>query len=220
MALRKKLLLGSASSGRKAVMVMLGIPFDALSSNVDEEKPSKSRNKRIEARRIAQVNARKKKEALENRIRLQGSSDAYLGLLTLDTVVWVPPGYILGKPGDVNDGEEYLRLLSGKTHYVYSAFSYTVITDGGFESPIEGFDYAKVTFRNIPEVLMKKYLATGAYKDRAGGYAVQGEGLVLVSSVKGDFYTVVGIPVYKWLTAVEKLNPFHYSLLIDAILRL
>jgi septum formation protein len=100
-------------------------------------------------------------------------------VVTLDDRIW-------GKPADENQARETLRALSGRTHEVIS---------GIVAGDKEGAEVTKVTFHDLGDGLLDWYLATGEWRERAGGYAVQGHGGVLVRRIEGDYLNVVGLPV-------------------------
>lgn len=120
--------------------------------------------------------------ALENARRKAGGRANTLGV---DTLVALD-GAIYGKPADAAAARETLRALGGRTHAVVSGLVYE---DEGVTVTTE------VTFRELPDALLDWYVATGEWEGRAGGYAIQGKGAVLVRGVRGDYFNVVGLPV-------------------------
>jgi septum formation protein len=119
--------------------------------------------------------------ALENARRKAGGRQNTLGV---DTLV-ACDGVIYGKPADEGHARETLLALSDKTHAVVSGLVYE---DHGITVTTE------VTFRET-EPLVDWYLQTGEWRDRAGGYAIQGKGAALVRGIRGDYLNVVGLPV-------------------------
>ncbi len=119
--------------------------------------------------------------ALENARRKAGGRPNTLGV---DTLVELD-GVIYGKPADADAARTTLLALSDATHRVISGLAYegegVVVT-------------TEVTFRPV-EPLIDWYLATGEWRDRAGGYAIQGRGAALVRGIRGDYLNVVGLPV-------------------------
>lgn len=99
-------------------------------------------------------------------------------------------GRILGKPKNVSDAEDMLRLLSGKTHKVISGL--TLFWQGKVFSDAET---TCVTFAELPEKMIKKYAKSGDPLDKAGGYAVQGKTALFVEKIDGCYFNVVGFPV-------------------------
>ncbi|MEA2480701.1 MAG: nucleoside triphosphate pyrophosphatase [Thermoleophilaceae bacterium] len=120
-------------------------------------------------------------------------------VLGSDTAV-VVDGRAYGKPQDAAQAGDYLRLLSGRTHEVWSGLA--VIEDGTERTAAA---VTLVTFRALDPALIEWYLGTGEWQDRAGAYAVQGRGAALVERVEGDFWNVVGLPVPELLRLVPDL---------------
>jgi septum formation protein len=119
--------------------------------------------------------------ALENARRKAGGRPATLGV---DTLVALDDR-IYGKPATEDEARQTLLALSDRTHAVVSGL---VFQDDGITVTTE------VTFRDV-EPLVDWYLATGEWRDRAGGYAIQGRGAALVRGIRGDYLNVVGLPV-------------------------
>jgi septum formation protein len=119
-------------------------------------------------------------------------------VVAADTVVALD-GRILGKPTDAGQAREWLSALSGSEHRVVSALC--VIADGREREAVSA---TSVRFRALTAAEIDWYLGTGEWRDKAGGYAIQGRGAALVASVTGDYWTVVGLPVP---ALVELLGP-------------
>lgn len=107
-----------------------------------------------------------------------------------DTVV-VINGHILGKPADSADAARMLKELSGCTHQVYTGVA--VVQGSRERSAAECTD---VTFRDLSAETISRYVATGEPMDKAGAYAIQGKGAVLIKSIRGCYPNVVGLPLY------------------------
>jgi len=99
-------------------------------------------------------------------------------------------GRVLGKPRDVGEARAMLELLSGRVHEVRTAV--VLITADGER---EALDSTEVTVRPLSEDALEWYLQRGEWRDRAGGYAIQGTGAVLIERIRGDYTTVVGLPI-------------------------
>ena len=125
--------------------------------------------------------------------------------LGIDTDVAVD-GRVLGKPADAESARERLELLSGRTHEVLSG---VVVVDTALEGevPVErsGLARTEVCFRELDARTIELYLRSEEWRDRAGGYAIQGLGSILVASIHGDFSNVVGLPVTTLLELVPGL---------------
>jgi septum formation protein len=106
-----------------------------------------------------------------------------------DTEV-VLDGRVLGKPGDEVSARGMLDALSGRTHEVLSGLA---IVDGRAER--SAVAATAVTFRYLDERLLSLYVSSGEWRGKAGAYAIQGLGSMLVESMEGDFSNVVGLPV-------------------------
>lgn len=99
-------------------------------------------------------------------------------------------GAVLGKPADAAGAERRLRELSGRTHEVLSGVA--ALGPGGERT---GLERTLVTFRDLATAEIAAYVAAGEWRDRAGGYAVQGLGSALVARVDGDLSNVIGLPI-------------------------
>ena len=166
------ILLASRSPQRRALLAALGVDFRVAVSGV-EEGDDPLDNARAKARDVA--------------ARLGVPEGG--AVLGADTEVLLE-GRALGKPADEGEALWTLRELSGRAHLVRTAVC--LITARG-ERPI--VDDARVVFRALSEDLVRWYADTGEWRDRAGGYAIQGAGAALVERVEGDPTTVVGLPV-------------------------
>jgi septum formation protein len=111
-------------------------------------------------------------------------------VLGVDTIVTID-GEIWGKPADERGAAEVLRRLSDRTHSVVSGIA-LVAGDGAVEPATAT---TAVTFRRLGDWLVDWYVATGEWRERAGGYAIQGRGAALVTRIDGDYLNVVGLPV-------------------------
>lgn len=109
-----------------------------------------------------------------------------------DTEV-VLKGRIFGKPRDREEAGEFLGALSGRTHQVYTAIQ---VIDGGSGRRAQGTSRTDVTMRELGLAEIAAYVATGEAQDKAGAYAIQGEGRRLVASIRGPYDNVVGMPMH------------------------
>ena len=136
---------------------------------------------------------------VENALR---KARAVAGELVLgaDTAV-VVGAELLGKPADEAQAEAYLRALAGREHEVWSGIA-LVARDGTERTAAES---TRVRFRPLGSAEIAWYLATGEWRDRAGGYAIQGRGAALVESIQGDYLNVVGLPAARLLRMAPEL---------------
>jgi septum formation protein len=169
----RRLLLASRSPQRSATLERLGVAFEARPTGVVEIE-------RGEPSEVALENALRKARAARR------SDELVLGV---DTVVALS-GRIYGKPEDERAARRTLEALSGETHTVISGLA---LLDGARE--LTALCQTEVSFREVGEHLIDWYVATGEWRERAGGYAIQGAGAALVREVRGDYENVVGLPV-------------------------
>jgi septum formation protein len=171
---RASLILASGSPQRRAILGDLGLDFEVRVSDVAEDGVG-------EPRAVAVENARRKALAVA------GAPDELV--IGCDTLV-ATGSEIWGKPADEEAARLTLRWLSGRTHEVVSGLA--LVRDGEARVATE---VTAVTFRTLDEATIDWYVATGEWEGRAGGYAIQGRGAVLVSRIEGDYLNVVGLPV-------------------------
>jgi septum formation protein len=128
------------------------------------------------------------------------SSELVLGC---DTLVALD-GVIYGKPEDEAAARETLQALGGATHEVISGVA-LLRTGNGVETPLTATVRTEVTFRELDNALMDWYVATGEWRGRSGGYAIQGAGAALVRRVEGEVENVVGLPLASLLDMYPEL---------------
>jgi septum formation protein len=143
-------------------------------------------------RDLAIENARRKAARVAS-----GSPDALV--LGVDTIVAVGER-IYGKPAEEEDARSTLRALSGRRHTVIGG---VCLIEGGQARTAAA--HTEVEFRELSEELIDWYLQSGEWRERAGGYAIQGRGGALVTRVEGDYLNVVGLPVATLLELMPSL---------------
>jgi septum formation protein len=121
-------------------------------------------------------------------------------VLGCDTLVALGPR-LFGKPADETQARATLSALAGRKHLVVSGLC--VIDPGA--APRTSIATTEVTFRPLDERLLEWYLASEEWRERAGGYAIQGRGAALVAAVEGDVFNVIGLPVPGLLDLVPDL---------------
>jgi septum formation protein len=175
----RPLILASRSPQRRAILEQLGIPFEVLHVDVEELSVGDP----IE---VARTNALRK--------ALAGASERPDGtILGVDTIVALE-GEIFGKPASAEAANATLKRLAGRTHEVVSGLALAKSTN-----PQVVHEVTKVTFRELDDDLVRRYVATGEWSGRAGGYAIQGIGAGLVRRIMGDYLNVVGLPAARLL---------------------
>jgi septum formation protein len=188
------LILASRSPQRGAILTRLGIPFEARPADVEEVEAGEPADAALE-------NALRKARAARLAGGASGAGEAAAEELVLgvDTVVTLD-GRIYGKPADERAARATLTALSGETHAVLSGVA---LLDGARERT--ALAATEVRFRDLAAETIDWYLATGEWRGRAGGYAIQGAGAALVREVRGDYENVVGLPVATLLDLVPEL---------------
>jgi septum formation protein len=175
-----RLVLASASPRRREILTALGVPFEVVVPEVEELAGGG------EPQDLVVENARRKARA---GVALAGATEGD-HILGVDTDVALD-GRLLGKAADAAGARERLEALSGRTHTVLSG----MVVAGTGEEERSGIARSEVTFQALDEPTLELYLASGEWRDRAGAYAIQGLGALLVEQVEGDFSNVVGLPL-------------------------
>jgi septum formation protein len=170
-----EVVLASASPQRREMLERLGIEFSVEVSGVEE------------------ITHGDPKEVVLANALLKARSASRSGVLTIgcDTDV-VVEGHLIGKPEDEMRAHEYLAQLSGRTHEVVSGLALLGPEDDRVRT---GTVETRVTFRPLEVSEIDAYVATGEWRGRAGGYAIQGVGASLVERVEGDISNVIGLPI-------------------------
>lgn len=121
-------------------------------------------------------------------------------VIAADTIVVVDET-ILGKPCDRADAARMLKLLRGRTHQVYTGIAIVYCGDEH-----NAFECTDVTFSNLSDEVISRYVSSGEPMDKAGAYAIQGRGAVLIESICGCYFNVVGLPVHKLSMILNELG--------------
>ncbi len=183
--------LASQSPRRKSLLESIGLAVTVVPSAYREEDN-------------ADANARPDELALRHALGKaeEAAASGPPVLIAADTVVEIA-GELLGKPRDPSDARAMLRKLSGREHRVYTGF---VVLDRTSGSSRSGVESTAVRFMPLDDVAIDAYVASGDPLDKAGAYGIQGRGGLLVSSIAGDFYTVMGLPLARVGTALRELG--------------
>ena len=174
-----RLILASASPQRRAILEQIQVPFEVRVSGADELEDGP-------AAEVALENAYRKAAAVA-----RGDDDVppALPVLGVDTVVSLGARNF-GKAADAGQAREMLSALAGRPHLVVSG---VCLIDG--ERVRTAAARTVVEFRALDAAAIEAYVATGEWRGRAGAYAIQGRGAVLVERIEGDYLNVVGLPV-------------------------
>ena len=201
-----RLLLASASPRRRQFLSEWGLPFELARPDGAEPLPEPGENPDAYTRRAATAKAHAVAAGLHStsaaeETRLHNRTI----ILAADTVVAVD-GDILGKPDDSRHALSMLQRLTGRGHEVISAVCLllpspsgkTAVDEAG--NPVDSeelvfSDVSRVFFHPWAEDVLRAYVDTGEPRDKAGAYAIQGQGAFLVDKIEGSWSTVVGLPV-------------------------
>ena len=182
---RPKLVLASASPRRLQLLEQAGIAPDALRPSSVDESVSKGEVPRQIVRRLAKAKAEAALKIVKGEPDLAKSF-----LIAADTVVAVGRR-VLGKADLENEAADMLRLLRGRAHRVYTAVCMVTPEGRWRERVVE----TRVRFRNISDQEIGAYLASGEWRGKAGGYAIQGIAGAFVVKLVGSYTKVVGLPL-------------------------
>jgi len=190
---RPKLVLASASPRRLGLLEQVGITPDALRPATIDESVTKGEVPRHIVRRLARAKA----EAAKKLIR--GEKEyAKAFVLAADTVVAVGRR-VLGKAELEHEAGDALRMLRGRAHRVHTAVCLITPDDRVRERVVE----TRVRFRNLSNEEIGNYLASGEWKGKAGGYAVQGIAGSFVVKMVGSYTNVVGLPLTEVVSLLQ-----------------
>ena len=182
--------LASKSPRRRKLLKQLNLKFKSFSVNMDEkihpkEKPFKA------VLRLSKEKLNIAKLKVKNGI-----------IITADTIV-VLDKMILGKPLNKKDAFRILKLLSGKTHIVYTGYS---IFNYSNNKTISEYEKTEVTFRDLTSEEIGDYISGGSPMDKAGAYGIQDDfGAVFIKKINGCYYNVVGLPLAKFYHALLRI---------------
>lgn len=168
------LILASGSRQRRAILEQIGVSFEVRVTDAEELTAGPPEE-------VALENAYRKAAA----VRPQPAA----AVLGVDTIVALG-SRVYGKPADRYAAGETLHALAGRRHAVISGLC---LIEG--DRIRTAAARTLVEFRELPEAAIERYLDSGEWRERAGGYAIQGRGALLVRAIEGDYLNVVGLPV-------------------------
>lgn len=199
---RPKLVLASGSPRRLALLAQIGLEPDVLMPAEIDETPERSELPRTLAVRLAREKAERVIERTRANEELRG---AYI--LGADTVVAVGRR-ILPKPDLLEEAAACLRLLSGRTHRVYTGICLVTPKNSVKTRLVE----SRVRFKRLSSRDLDSYLASGEWRGKAGGYAIQGLAGGFVVKLLGSYPNVVGMPLFETATMLAGEGfPIHYN---------
>lgn len=183
------MILASNSVRRQEILKDAGFELKILPADIEEISDKKDLIEKIKdiaykkAYHIAKLN-----------------EDEYV--LAADTIVEID-NTVLGKPKNKDEAIRYLKLLSGKTHRVITAYAFINIKKSIF---INNVDISEVKFYDLDDEEIEWYIDTKEPFDKAGAYGIQGKGRIFVEKINGDFFSIMGFPIAKFIKELKKIN--------------
>lgn len=225
------IILASASPRRKQLLESIGLKFRIDPSDADESYPEG-----MQPREIVQMLALRKAVSVTDKYEE--------GLVIGSDTIVVIDGQVLGKPADEAEACRMLSLLQGRTHQVYSGVAivlanasegleslssvhdvetylnpnttYRIVQneESGNRTAILGYSMTSITFKPLSDDEILGYVSKGESLDKAGAYAAQGVGSVLIANMEGDYFGVVGMPLSLLIEMLKPvgLNVLHYGM--------
>jgi septum formation protein len=179
------LILASNSPRRSKLLKDAGLDFIVDPSHLEEIVDEKLKPQELVIE-LAKMKA--------NHVAARHPKDVVIGA---DTIV-VFENQILGKPVDEKDAYRMLKLLSGERHTVFTGVA--LVRGEKIETLLSA---SEVSIKSLSDMEIQNYIKTGEPMDKAGAYAIQGDGGYLVDHYKGDFFTIVGLPLKDLLEALK-----------------
>ncbi|WP_339147052.1 MULTISPECIES: Maf family protein [unclassified Sutcliffiella] len=184
----KPLILASGSPRRKELLQQVHLPFTVKVSNIEETfDPSLT------------------PEEIATTLAYQKAQDVFMKnrdsvIIGSDTIV-VLGDKVLGKPESENEARATLRTLSGNTHYVISGVA--ILSE---EKEVTFYEKTSVTFWDLTDEDIEFYIQSGEPMDKAGSYGIQEVGALFVKEIKGDYFSIVGLPLSR---TIRELKSFQ-----------
>ncbi len=175
------IVLASTSPRRRELLGLLGLPFEVIGSRYDEAQIDP--RTLVPSDYVTQLASGKATE-------VAGRLNADALVIGADTTVVLDSAY-LNKPKDAADARRMLRLLSGRTHKVYTGLCLLRGSKVQTECAV-----TEVTFDALTDHIVDAYVATGEPLDKAGAYGIQGKALSFIPGIRGDYFNVVGLPLF------------------------
>ncbi|MCR5520413.1 MAG: Maf family protein [Lachnospiraceae bacterium] len=188
-----KMILASASPRRREILSKLGIPFEVIVSGADENSSAS------DPRELVKELALLKAKDVFNKFNRQEN----VLVIGSDTVVDLN-GRILGKPHDRTEADEMLKGLSGNSHKVHTGIAVIVRDRSGNITEYNEAETSVVNVDTLAPEEIEAYIESGEPFDKAGSYAIQGLFAPYISSIEGDYYNIVGLPLNRLYRILKK----------------
>ena len=183
------MILASKFPRRKEILENIGFNLEIKSKNIEEISDEED-----VIEKIKDIAYKKTEEVAKE------NPKAFV--VGADTIVEVD-GEILGKPKNEEETYKFLTKLSGRSHNVITAYS---LINKEKNISIKEYSSTKVYFRKLDDEMIKWYIQSKEPMDKAGAYGIQEKGSVFVEKIEGDFFTVMGFPIEKFIKSLEKIG--------------
>lgn len=180
----RKIILASASPRRQEIMTLGGFHYEVEASDAEEEISKEELDRLLPHEQVEMLAECKAKD-----VYTRHSDDEAVMVIGADTVVSVDDT-VLGKPSSKEEAVAMLRLLSGRSHEVYTG---VCMMQGGVRKVFSCL--TEVVFYQLTEEEIEAYVESGECYDKAGAYAIQGGAAKFIREIKGDYFNVVGLPL-------------------------
>lgn len=190
MSEQRTIILASGSPRRKELLSLIGLKFKVDVSDFEENLGLKLKPHEL-SKYLSFEKARAVAHNYKNAV-----------IIAADTFI-VFRGKLLGKPHTEKEAMRMLTLLNGKSHSVITG--YTVLDTNTGKKSSRSVE-TKVWFRNMAEDELRAYVRTGEPLDKAGAYAIQGIGSLIVKKIEGDYFNVIGLPVASLAATLKKFD--------------
>ncbi len=175
-----RLILASASPQRKTILAGLGVEFEVIPSSVEEDDHPES-NPLQRSKDLARLKAQD--------IAMKNEGAVVIGC---DTLVVAHDGTLLEKPKTSSEAKKMLLLHSGAVSMVHSALC-VVDAERTFHEDVSS---SAVTFKKLTDAEIEWWVSTNLWRDRSGGFQIDGKGQLMIASIIGDWTGIVGLPVF------------------------
>ena len=194
-----KIILASKSPRRKEILENLGIEFEIIVSDADENS-----EERDPAALVKELSLRKGRAVADRIINenIYGGEEIYI--ISSDTVVATAEGEILGKPTDLSDAKRMLSLLEGKSHFVHSGIAIIKISADRSIKEAADTESTAVEFLPMSDGEIDFYVNNENVLDKAGAYAIQGIASAFIKKIDGDYFNVVGLPTCRTMSLFKE----------------
>ena len=187
------MILASNSKRRQEILRDMGFNFKVLTADIEEISDKKEISEMI-------------LDIAEKKLDKIAKENVSEFVLAADTVVELE-GRIFGKPKSREEAKSFLKILSGKTHKVITAYVFKNISKN---IVIKDVVISKVKFFDLDDETINWYLDTSEPFDKAGAYGIQGKGRILVEKIEGDYFAIMGFPISNFLKNLRK-NGYNIS---------